>query len=309
MIERWDSFEDLAEQAGPLHLALGVFDGVHVGHREVISQAVRNGLEDCGKAVVVTFSPHPIRVIAPRKAPSSLLATLDDKARIVEELGVKGLFVIRFDRDFAKTDARDFVRKLVAGNVRSISVGEDWRFGSARSGDVEMLRTLANECGFSLHGIAPVMWDGERVSSTRIRQAIRDGNFEAVEKMLGRHYVVSGEVIEGKKLGREFGSPTANVDLGDLQTPPDGVWVVEVCGLGHGLANLGIRPTVCGTRRLLEVHVFDFAEDLYGRRIHVRFLKQLRKEIRFPDLDALKEQIHQDLQVGRSYFEERDKKD
>ncbi len=301
MIARWDSLEEMAKQSGPLHLALGVFDGVHVGHQEVIAEAVRGACADGGMAVVVTFSPHPIRVIAPQKAPLALLATLEEKARIVENLGVDGLLVIRFDRDFAKTNAEVFVRALVAGDVQSICVGEDWRFGSDRSGDVGMLRRLAEDCGFRLHAVAPIMWDGERVSSTRIRQAIRDGNFQAVEEMLGRPYFVSGIVVEGRKLGRELGFPTANVDLGDLQTPEDGVWIVKVAQIGLGIANLGMRPTVGGKGRLLEVHLLDFQGDLYGNKIYVRFLRYVRKEKKFSNLDELQRQITLDLKVAEDF--------
>ncbi len=291
---RLDSLDDLATRPGPLHLALGVFDGVHAGHQAVISRAVEAAREDGGKAFVVTFSPHPIRVIAPAKAPASLLATLDEKAAVVKSLGVDGVLVIRFDAEFARMGAEEFVGKMCAGNVASIAVGEDWRFGSKRSGDVDMLRRMGAELGFRLEAVAPVMWDGERISSTRIRQAIRDGNFDAVEKMLGRPYEVSGKVIEGRKLGRELGFPTANLRLGDLQTPKDGVWSVEVDGKHRGVANLGMRPTVGGDERLLEVHLFDFSGDLYGKTLRVKFLRYIRPERKFASLDELKAQIAKD---------------
>ncbi len=299
---RLDSLEQLAAEPGPLHLALGVFDGVHAGHRAVIGKAVAAARKDGGRAFVVTFSPHPIRVIAPEKAPASLLATLDDKDRVVKLLGVDGLLVIRFDADFAKTSAEEFVKQLVAGNVASISVGEDWRFGSARSGDVEMLRRMGELNGFKLQAVAPVMWEGERISSTRIRQAIRDGNFDAVEKMLGRSYEVSGTVIEGRKLGRQLGFPTANIDLGDLQTPADGVWAVLVDGRLEGVANLGTRPTVGGAGRLLEVHLLDFSGDLYGKVLHVEFCARLRGEKKFPSVEDLKVQIAADVAAASEHF-------
>jgi riboflavin kinase / FMN adenylyltransferase len=291
---RIDKLEDLASQQGSLHLALGVFDGVHIGHQAVIARAVAAACEQGGKSFVVTFSPHPIRVIAPAKAPGALLATLDDKAEVLGALGVDGLLVIRFDGDFAKMGAEDFVRALCAGNVATIAVGEDWRFGSKRLGDVEMLRRMGSDMGFRLIAVAPVMWDGERISSTRIRQAIRDGNFDAVEKMLGRPYEVSGTVIEGRKLGRELGFPTANLRLGEQQTPKDGVWEVEVDGSLRGVANLGIRPTVGGGDRLLEVHLLGFSGDLYGKRLRVRFLRFIRDEKKFGSVEELRAQIRQD---------------
>jgi riboflavin kinase/FMN adenylyltransferase len=298
---RIDKLEELAAQDGPLHLALGVFDGVHVGHRAVIARAVEAARKEGGKAFVVTFDPHPIRVIAPEKAPASLLATLDEKAAVLKALGVEGLLVIHFDMTFAKMDAEEFVRKLLAANVRTIAVGEDWRFGSKRSGDVAMLRRMGGELGFQLEAVPPVMWDGERISSTRIRQAIRDGNFDAVEEMLGQPYELSGTVIEGRKLGRGLGFPTANLRLGERQTPRDGVWSVKVEGLGKGVANLGTRPTVDGGERLLEVHLFDFSGDLYGKELRVRFGKFLRHERKFSSVEELREQILRDAEEARQF--------
>ena len=297
---RIDKLEELAAQGGQLHLALGVFDGVHVGHRAVIARAVEAARNQGGKAFVVTFDPHPIRVIAPEKAPASLLATLDEKAAVVKALGVDGLLVIHFDMAFSKMDAEEFVRKLMAADVWTIAVGEDWRFGSKRSGDVAMLRRMGGELGFQLEAVPPVMWDGERISSTRIRQAIRDGNFDAVEEMLGRPYELSGTVIEGRKLGRELGFPTANLRVGERQTPSDGVWAVKVDGVGRGVANLGTRPTVDGGERLLEVHVLGFSGDLYGKELRVSFRKFLRPERKFGSVEELREQIGRDAEeAGR----------
>jgi len=296
---RLNKLEELAAQKGPLHLALGVFDGVHAGHREVIQRAVRAAGEEGGQAFVVTFSPHPIRVIAPDKAPSALLATLDDKADVMQALGVDGLMVVHFDEEFAKIEAGDFVRKICVGKVASIAVGEDWRFGSKRVGDVDLLRKMGKELGFRLEAVAPVMWDGERISSTRIRQAIRDGNFDSVEEMLGRKYEVSGRVIEGRKLGREIGFPTANLRLGDQQTPKDGVWAVIARNGLRGVANLGTRPTVGGEERLLEVHLFDFSGDLYGEILHVRFGRFLRGERKFSSVEELRKQIEEDAKSAR----------
>ena len=298
---RIDKLEELAAQDGPLHLALGVFDGVHVGHRAVIARAVEAERKEGGKAFVVTFDPHPIRVIAPEKAPASLLATLDEKAAVLKALGVEGLLVIHFDMTFAKMDAEEFVRKLLAADVRTIAVGEDWRFGSKRSGDVAMLRRMGGELGFQLEAVPPVMWDGERISSTRIRQAIRDGTFDAVEEMLGQPYELSGTVIEGRKLGRGLGFPTANLRLGERQTPRDGVWSVKVDGERKGVANLGTRPTVDGGERLLEVHLFDFSGDLYSKELRVRFGKFLRQERKFGSVEELREQILRDAEEARRF--------
>lgn len=296
---RINKLEELAGQEGPLHLAMGVFDGVHMGHQAVIARAVDAARRDGGASFVVTFSPHPIRVIAPGKAPGALLASLDEKAEVVKSLGVEGLLVIHFDEEFAKMEAEDFVRSIALGNVATIAVGEDWRFGCKRLGDVELLRRLGGELGFRLESVAPVMWDGERISSTRIRQAIRDGNFRAAEEMLGRPYEVSGMVIQGRKLGRQLGFPTANLRLGDLLLPGDGVWLVTVDGKFHGVANLGVRPTVDGREWLLEVHLLDFSGDLYGRKLRLRFDHFLREERKFHSVEELKLQIAKDVEEGR----------
>ena len=298
--------EDLPALGVPLHLALGVFDGVHVGHQAVIARAVEAAARDGGLAGLLTFDPHPIRVIAPNKAPTALLETLDHKARAVATLGVQLFIPLHFDLEFAKMEAADFIGKLTAAPIRTIAVGEDWRFGHNRSGDVSFLEKQAALHGFKLEAVPPVMHDGERISSTRIRQAIRDGNFEAAEQMLGRPYSVAGTVVTGKKLGRTLGFPTANLATGEAQLPPDGVWAVQALLPDgrklDGVANLGMRPTVEGSTRALEVHLFDFSGDLYGKELDVRFLKYLRGEFKFPSLDALRIQIQRDTDEARNFF-------
>ncbi len=298
-----NTLEDLPALDAPLHLALGVFDGVHIGHQAVISRAVEAARRDGGLAGVLTFEPHPIRVIAPQKAPSSLLETLAHKIRVVADQGVELFIPLHFDLAMAKMEAADFIARLMAAPVRTIAVGEDWRFGHNRSGDVNFLKTAAATHGFHLAAVPPVMHDGERVSSTRIRQAIRDGNLDAAAAMLGRPHVVCGTVVAGKKLGRTLGFPTANLATGDAQLPPDGVWAV-IAKLADGslqraVANLGMRPTVAGQSRTLEVHLFNFAADLYGQEVEIAFHSHLRGEIHFPSLDALKQQIAQDARAAR----------
>lgn len=298
--------EDLPALGVPLHLALGVFDGVHVGHQAVIARAVEAAKLDGGLAGLLTFDPHPIRVIAPNKAPTNLLETLDHKARVVGDLGVQLFIPLHFDMDLAKMEASEFIAQLTAAPVRTIAVGEDWRFGHHRSGDVTFLEQEAERRGFKLEAVPPVMHDGERVSSTRIRQAIRDGNLDAAEQMLGRPYTVSGTVVEGKKLGRTIGFPTANLATGEAQLPIDGVWAVRVrLAEGHdlsGVANLGMRPTVHGDTRVFEVHLFDFSEDLYGKDLEIRFHNYLRHELKFPSIDALRTQIQRDADEARALF-------
>ena len=304
--------DELSALGVPLHLALGVFDGIHVGHQAVIARAVKAAAEEGGLAGVLTFDPHPIRVIAPQKAPTSLLETIEHKARAVADYGVQLFIPLHFDAEVAKMEASDFIAQLMAAPVRTIAVGEDWRFGHNRSGDVTFLADEAARRGFKLEAVPPVMHDGERVSSTRIRQAVRDGNLEAAEQMLGRPYAVCGPVVEGKKLGRTIGFPTANLATGDAQLPPDGVWAVQVklpidSDL-QGVANLGMRPTVSGEMRTLEVHLFDFSGDLYGQPLEIRFRHHLRPEIQFPSFEALRVQIQRDAQRAREFFDKDTKK-
>lgn len=295
--------EDLPAFGEMLHLAMGVFDGVHLGHQAVISAAVQAAQKRGGMAGLLTFDPHPIRVIAPAKAPSSLLETLEHKARVVGGLGVNLFIPLHFDIEMAAMEATEFIDRLTAAPLHTVAVGEDWRFGSRRAGDVNLLRKEAESRGFQLEALAPVMFEGDRISSTRIRQAIHDGNLDEAERMLGRRYSVSGQVVKGKQLGRQLGFPTANIATGNLQLPPNGVWAVSVIDAAkhrwNGVANLGMRPTVGGSQRQLEVHLFDFSQEIYGENLEVYFQNHLRSEMKFSTLDALKDQIHLDVQLAR----------
>ena len=297
--------EDLPALGQPLHLALGVFDGLHLGHQAVISRAVAAAANEGGLAGVLTFDPHPIRVIAPAKAPAALLETLDHKACVSAGLGIQLVIPLHFDAKMAQMEAVDFLARLCAAPVRTIAVGEDWRFGHRRAGDVALLQRESAARGFRLEPVPPVMFDGDRISSTRIRQAIHDGNLDEAERMLGRRYSVCGIVVEGEKLGRKLGFPTANVTTGNLQLPPDGVWTahtIDSTGRRHdGVANLGTRPTVNGRSRVLEVHLFDFSGDLYGKTLEVCFGKHLRPEMKFNGLDELRAQIAKDVTTAREY--------
>jgi riboflavin kinase/FMN adenylyltransferase len=298
--------EALSTCTAPLHLALGVFDGVHVGHRAVIEAARQQVESHGGNCVVVTFDPHPIRVLAPERAPRQLLASLDHKARLLEKIHVDALLALPFTREFAQISATDFIESLVRHqHVATIAVGEDWRFGKGREGDVSFLRRIGEKLGFQVIALPPVMHQGERISSTRIRQSIRDGAMANAAEMLGRPYGIEGLVVKGQQLGRTLGFPTANIALGEEQLPPDGVWAVRGHGDGHawqGVANLGNRPTVDGLTRVFEVHLFDHDSDLYGKMLEVEFVKHLRPEQKFPSLDALREQITKDVTGAREVF-------
>jgi riboflavin kinase/FMN adenylyltransferase len=295
-------FADLVTLETPLHLALGMFDGVHAGHQAVIAAAISAARQHGGLGGVLTFDPHPIRVIAPEKAPTALLATLEHKARIIDDLGADLFVPLPFDRELADLDAAEFLDRLLAARVRTIAVGEDWRFGRGRSGDVAFLRAQARRRNYELIAVPPVMFDGDRISSTRVRQAIRDGNLADAARMLGRPPAVTGAVVEGRKLGRQLGFPTANIAFGAVQLPPDGVWAVRARAAAGppvaGVANLGVRPTVGGSQRVLEVHLLDFAGDLYGRELEISFIAFIRGERKMASLEALREQIELDAKAA-----------
>ena len=302
------TLEELAALGEPLHLALGVFDGVHIGHQAVIARAVQAAEREGGLAGLLTFDPHPIRVIAPNKAPAALLASLDHKAAIVGTLGVSLFIPLRFDAEFARKEASQFIDQLTsAAPIRTLAVGEDWRFGHNRSGDVGFLKHQATSKGFQLEAVPPVMFGGDRISSTRIRQAIHDGNLAEAGRMLGRPYSICGVVQRGDQIGRTIGFPTANLATDEIQLPPGGVWAVRVSVEGgapqHGVANMGSRPTVGGVKCLLEVHLLAFDGDLYGRNIEVWFRKHLRAESRFPSLEALRAQIAIDVEVAGRFLQ------
>lgn len=302
------SLQELHSFSDPLHLALGVFDGVHIGHQAVIEKAVKAAKERGGTAGVLTFEPHPIRVIAPKKAPRRILASIQHKEELLEALGVELLIVIPFTPEFAQQEAEVFLSELndASGNLQTLAMGDDWKFGRKRKGDVTLLSRFGEQHDVEIQTAESIRLEGERVSSTRIRQAIRDGNLKAVSKMLGREYSVWGTVIEGRQIGRTIGFPTANLRVYNEQLPPDGVWAVEVTladgTMYRGAGNLGLRPTVEGAegKRMLEVHVLDFTGDLYGCDMEVRFLEFVRGEKKFESLDELKAQIREDVAFCRS---------
>lgn len=301
------SLEEMKSIKEPLHLALGVFDGVHIGHQAVIKSVVDAAEKNGGVAGVLTFDPHPIRVLAPQVAPQRILASLTHKKELLEGLGVKVLVVIPFTEEFAQVEAETFLNGMrnSAAELRTLAMGEDWKFGNQRGGDVSLLRDFGQQHNIDVKAMGAVMHDGERVSSTRIRQAIRDGNMPAAAAMLGRDYTVLGTVVEGRKLGRQLGFPTANLRVHNEQLPPNGVWAVDVTladkSVYRGAGNLGVRPTVENgeERKMLEINLLDFQGDLYGHDVEVRFVRRVRDERKFDSLDDLKAQIRKDVELCR----------
>ncbi|MEQ1852930.1 MAG: bifunctional riboflavin kinase/FAD synthetase [Chthoniobacteraceae bacterium] len=299
------SITDLAELRGPMFLAIGVFDGVHLGHRAVLEHTLRAAASGEGTAVALTFDPHPATVLRPRQAPA-LLTSTRHKLRLIGLLGFQHALVVEFNARFAATEPGDFVKELAgaARPLRQICVGEGWAFGKGRAGNLDMLRSLADGLGFEVIGLPAVAVDGTAVSSTIIRAAVEAGDLLLAGRLLGREFSVLGTVIAGRKMGRTLGFPTANLRPESEQLPPNGVYAVRVAMNDTevpGVANIGTRPTVTpdATERVLEVHLLDFTGDLYGTDLEVSFCQFLRAEKKFPDLEALRVQIAADIGHAR----------
>jgi riboflavin kinase / FMN adenylyltransferase len=305
-MELLHSIPELSRLPGPLFLAIGVFDGVHLGHQAVISTSAEHARAANGTPVVVTFDPHPEKVLRPERAPHLLTAT-QHKIALIRELGVDNLLIIHFDTQFAATEPEDFVSALVKHSkpLREICVGHEWSFGRKRRGNLDLLTRLGRESNFDVVGIPPIKMNGAVVSSTAIRQAVEKGDFAKAAEMLGREYTILGTVTHGDSLGKKIGFPTANLSAHSEQFPPNGVYAAEAKidnDTHRGVINLGVRPTVSGgkSERVLEIYLFDFDRDIYGRDVEVRFLKFLRSEKKFANLDALVEQIRRDVEQARA---------
>jgi riboflavin kinase/FMN adenylyltransferase len=299
------SISELNQLRGPLFLAIGVFDGVHRGHQAVISTSARHGQSAAGTSVVVTFDPHPAKVLRPRNAPHLLTAT-QHKIALIRALGVSHLLIIEFNRELAATSPEDFVQRLVTHSkpLREICVGHEWSFGKDRRGNLDLLKKLGARFDFNVVGILPVMVHGAVVSSTAIRQAVEAGSLAKAAEMLGREYTILGAVTRGDQLGKKIGFPTANLSAHSEQFPPNGVYLAEAWFEGvlyHGVVNLGYRPTVTGSKsqRLLEIHLLDFERDIYGEDLEVRFVRYLRPERKFDSVEALARQIDVDVRQAR----------
>lgn len=293
---------------GPVFLAIGVFDGVHLGHKAVILRALGDAKKVGGTAVVVTFDPHPMRILRPEKAPR-LLTSTPHKIRLIRDLGIDHLLIIHFNKDFASTSADDFVLGLGGSckPLREICVGHEWAFGHKRGGNLQMLKTWGDKLGFDEVGVQAVEIEGQVVSSTLIRGLVEAGELQKAAHFLGREFTVFGTVVEGNHLGRQLGFPTANLRTHNEQFPPDGVYAAEALHDGityRGVVNIGVRPTIANQsgERLLEVHLFDFKRTIYGEDIEVTFRKFLRPEKKFASLDELKAQIARDAADARAFF-------
>ena len=293
---------------------IGAFDGLHLGHRALVGRVVERARALGVPAVALSFEPLPREYFAKDARPPRLMLP---RARLegLRELGVDGVGLLRFDAKLAAMGAADFVRDVLVGRlaVREVWVGAGFHFGKGRAGDIALLRTMGAELaasgrGFAAHEIEPVLLDGERVSSTRIRAALAAGDFEQAARLLGRPYAIGGHVVRGQQLGRTLGYPTANLRYGGKTPALRGIYATWVHGVADApwpsVSSFGTRPTVDGVEPLLEAHLFDFAGDLYGRRIEVEFVARLRDEEKFPDLPSLVAQMHRDEAQARSILQQ-----
>lgn len=286
---------------------IGNFDGVHLGHQVLLSKVVKTAKSLDLPSLVVTFEPQPLEYLIPQKSVPRL-TRLREKFYLLSKAGIDNVLIIRFNEDFAHLTADEFIQSLLIDKlkVRHLIVGEDFHFGKGRQGHVGLLKKAGVEHGFVVETQADVMMDSERVSSTRVRQALLAGDHVLAHRLLGRSYFMMGRVVHGDKLGRKLGYPTANIHLHRKVSPVMGIYVVKVHGLGKkplpGVANIGIRPTIGGTRSLLEVHLFNFNQAIYGKYVSVEFCHKLRDEERYDSLDALKAQIDIDADQARGYF-------
>lgn len=301
---------NLREEHRTCAVTIGNFDGVHLGHQAVLGQLAERAGELGLSTTVVTFEPQPQEYFRPDEAPPRL-TKFREKFAALRRFSVDRMLCLRFDRRLAQLSPQQFVQEVLLDGlgVRYLVVGDDFRFGRGRRGDFRFLCEAGDKHGFQVVHMHTFDVGGARVSSTRVRQALAAGDLSFAEQLLGRPYRMLGRVAHGDKRGRDIGFPTANIFLHRHRAPVAGVFAVEMFGLERepimGVANVGTRPTVDGVRSLLEVHLFDFDEVIYGRHVAVDFVHKLREEKRFETFAALKEQINKDAFKARSFFERR----
>lgn len=289
-------------------VTLGNFDGIHRGHQAIFRSLREEAERNHGTAVVITFFPHPLKVLRPERAPR-LITRLQDRVELMECFGIDLVLCLPFTTELADWEAERFVKDILVRKLgtRKVLVGEDFRFGKDRRGDLAFLREKGTSLGFTVHKVSPVRVDGMEVSSTRIRQCIQEGRVRESAAMLGRPYDIHGTVVKGEKRGRTLGFPTANLETDAELLPPNGVYAVRV-RLGeeprNGVANLGFKPTFAGKQFSVEVHIFDFDRDIYGKPLRMQFVERIREEKSFPNAQALTDQICRDAEEARRILEQ-----
>jgi len=298
--------------ATPVALTIGNFDGVHLGHRAMLARLAEAARRLKVPSCVMTFEPHPREFFAPDQAPTRL-TSLREKLELLALAGVERVQVCRFNFDFAKTTAEDFIARILHQGLaaRWILVGDDFRFGARRAGDLSLLKQAEAEYSFRVHAMPSVMVDGMRVSSTAVREALARGDMASAQHLLGRPYSISGRVVGGDRVGRKLGWPTANVLMKHNRPPLAGIFAVDVHGIEGrvlpGVASLGVRPTLArDARPCLEVHLLDFERDIYGAHLRVDFLHKFRDEQKYAGVETLRRQIALDVEDTREFFHRRD---
>ncbi len=281
-------------------ITIGTFDGVHKGHQKIIAQLIDEAKKIDGETVIITFYPHPRQVINP-DSKIEFLNDIKEKATLLEAAGVDNLVVINFNESFANLSAEEYINEFLIKtfNPRKIVIGYDHRFGKGRTGDYTLLEQAGAKNGFEVIELSAQLLNQITISSTKIRNALYEGNISLANNLLGYTFSFSGKVVEGNKLGRTIGFPTANIQLDSEEKiiPINGVYAVQVIvnqSFYNGMMNIGFRPTVDGKKRTIEVNIFDFDQDIYGESIVVKLLHYIRSEVKFNGIDALKEQLNKD---------------
>lgn len=289
-------------------LAIGNFDGLHLGHRALLERLTAAGRQHGLPPAVMTFEPHPRELFTPEQAPARL-TSLREKLALLESCGIEEVYLLHFSRKLAGLTAEEFIeRVLVRGlAVRHLIIGDDFRFGKGRAGDFAMLQSAGQQHGFGVEAMHTIEINGERVSSSAVRDALGAGDLEHAARLLGRPYSIAGRVVHGDKIGRKLGFPTANIQLKRKRVALTGVFAATVSGIDKrflpGAASLGVRPTLgAGLRPVLEVHLFDFDREIYGSHVTVHLLHKLRDEARYDSFEALTAQIARDVQCTQDYF-------
>jgi riboflavin kinase / FMN adenylyltransferase len=292
-------------------VTIGNFDGVHLGHQAILRQVQARSEEIAAPAMLICFEPQPKEFFDLYNAPARL-TRFREKVELLAEHGIDKVLCLKFDEQTRSMSAAAFIDLLATKlQVRAVFAGDDARFGNDRTGDFVMLQAAGEKYGFDVTNLYTLTVNDARVSSTRIRECLALGDFDLAEKLLGRPYSITGKVVYGRQLGRTLDAPTANIQLHRYRAPIDGVYAIEIQCLGgtyRGVANVGVRPTLndATVKPILEVHIFDFAQNLYGQTVKVIFRKKIREEQKFSGLAALKEAIRADIEVARTYFAAKD---
>lgn len=297
---------DIAEQFANPILTIGNYDGLHVGHKKIIDRVREKALAINGTAVLMTFDPHPLRVIRPDKV-VGMITPVYLKKKLIEEAGIDVLFVLPFNDEFRLITPEEFVRRILVETlaIKGLIVGYDFKFGRQGKGTIDDLRTLSGRYGYSFEVQSPITLDGEKVGSNRIRKMIAEGEVEKAGRHLGRSYMIEGLVVPGEARGRSIGFPTVNLQTEFELVPKRGVYItsVRIDGVERpAVTNIGYNPTFDGTRRTIETHILDFSGDLYGKGAALYFLQRVRDEVKFRSVDELKTRIGADVRMARDYF-------